>query len=388
MVPGGQLEYTDEPRFRWQADEFATLLRWGAEQGMSDLAVYPKSPVWIRRNGNWIQVTRRKIATEELYSILDTISNNQAASSEIKRGEDMDFGYEVYIERGIRRRFRVCATACKDGWGTGVSMVFRAIPEHPPQLQDLDIEKEIIQAAFPNNGLVMVTGTMGSGKSTTLAAMLRHIGENHHKHIVTYEAPIEFDLMSLPDLTGPVIQSAVPIHLKDFLSGIRNSTRRAPDVILVGESRDPETLRGMIEAAEIGVTAYSTVHTRSVAETPARIINMFPASQQQQVATTMLASLRLIIQQRLLPDTSGGRMAVREYLAFTTQIRRELMQTPVHGLIARIENYVQEQGQPLLKTAGQMYDAGKITEQQLQQLIREKEGGVQCSGETQPYIPN
>ena len=115
---------------------------------------------------------------------------------------------------------------------------------------------------------------------------------------------------------------------------------------------------------------------------------MFPASQQQQVATTMLASLRLIIQQRLLPDTSGGRMAVREYLAFTPQIRRELMQTPVHGLIARIENYVQEQGQPLLKTAGQMYDAGKITEQQLQQLIREKEGDFQCSGETQPYIPN
>jgi defect-in-organelle-trafficking protein DotB len=266
-------------------------------------------------------------------------------------------------------------------------MVFRTIPEHPPTMKQLEIEQDIINGAFPNNGLVLVTGTMGSGKSTTLAAMLRHIGQNHKKHIVTYEDPIEFDLMSLPDLTGPLIQSAVPYHIRDFLSGIRNATRRAPDVILVGESRDPETLRGMIEAAEIGVTAYSTVHTRSVSETPTRIINVFPPDQQQQVASTMLASLRLIIQQRLLPRIGGGRVAVREYLSFTPEIRRELMQTGISDLIPAIERFVAVNGQPLLEAADELYIEGVIAQEHYQQLIKEREAG-KCNGETQPYIPN
>jgi defect-in-organelle-trafficking protein DotB len=288
----------------------------------------------------------------------------------------------------VRKRFRACATACKDGWSTGVSLVLRTIPEHPPSIEDLEIEKAVVDAAFPNNGLVLVTGTMGSGKSTTLAAMLRHIGQNHSKHIVTYEEPIEFDLMSLPDLSGPLIQSAVPEHLRDFLSGIRNSTRRAPDVILVGESRDPETLRGMIEAAEIGVTAYTTVHTRSVAETPTRIINVFPVDQQQQVASTMLASLRLIIQQRLLPSLKGGRVAIREYLAFTPDIRRQLMRTPLCDLIQTIEKYVAEQGMPLLNAASELYTGGIISEQQYQQLIKEREEEKTCSGEIPRSIQN
>jgi defect-in-organelle-trafficking protein DotB len=379
--------YEQEPQVRWDPGDFAALLRWGAEQGMSDLTVYPKSPAWIRLHGNWIQASRRNVTTEELFAILDTVSRNDAASAQIKEGKDLDFAYEMIVARGMRKRFRVCATACKDGWGAGVSMVFRTIPEHPPTMKQLEIEQDIINGAFPNNGLVLVTGTMGSGKSTTLAAMLRHIGQNHKKHIVTYEDPIEFDLMSLPDLTGPLIQSAVPYHIRDFLSGIRNATRRAPDVILVGESRDPETLRGMIEAAEIGVTAYSTVHTRSVSETPTRIINVFPPDQQQQVASTMLASLRLIIQQRLLPRIGGGRVAVREYLSFTPEIRRELMQTGISDLIPAIERFVAVNGQPLLEAADELYIEGVIAQEHYQQLIKEREAG-KCNGETQPYIPN
>ncbi len=387
MVPGSQLKYDQEPGYRWTVEDFAKLLRWGAEKGMSDLAVYPKSPAWIKLHGSWMQVTERHIPSEELYYILDAISRNDAASAQIKSGEDLDFAYEVLISRGVRKRFRVCATGCKDGFGTGVSLVFRVIPEHPPRLKDLDIEKDIINGAFPDNGLVLVTGTMGSGKSTTLAAMLRHIGENHKKHIVTYEEPIEFDLMSLPGLTGPVIQSAVPTHLKTFLGGVRNSTRRAPDVILVGESRDPETLRGMIEAAEIGVTAYSTVHTRSVAETPTRIINVFPPDQQQQIASTMLAGMKMIIQQRLLPNTQGGRVAVREYLEFTPEIRRQLMKKSLHELIPAIEGYVEEQGMPLIKAAGRLYEKGLIEEQTIETLIKERTG-ESCNGEILHYIPN
>lgn len=388
MVSDRQLTYDQEPMSCWYPEDIKKLLLWGADLGMSDLAFYPRSTAWIRLHGQWHSVTRRNVASNELFQILDEISNNHSAQAAIKGGQDLDFAYEIQVSRGVRKRFRACATACKDGWGTGVSLVFRTIPEHPPTMADIGIEQEIIDAAFPDNGLIMVTGTMGSGKSTTLAAMLRHIGQNHSKHIITYEEPIEFDLMSLPGLTGPLIQSAVPGHIKNFLSGIRNATRRAPDVILVGESRDPETLRGMIEAAEIGVTAYSTVHTRSVAETPTRIINVFPADQQQQVAATMLSSMRLIIQQRLVPSLKGGRVALREHLSFTPDIRQQLMKTPICDLIQVIEKYVAEKGRPLLKSAADLYTGGMISEQTYQQLVKERQEEKACSGETPQYTPN
>ena len=169
---------------------------------------------------------------------------------------------------------------------------------------------------------------MGSGKSTLLAAILRDIIEKGGRHVSTYEAPIEFDFDAIPNPGGPVSQSTIPEHLKSFLTATRNSTRTAPDVVLIGESRDPDTLRGMIESAEIGVAAYSTVHTRSVPETISRIINVFPIGERLQITATLISSLRLIISQRLLPLADGsGRIALREYLAFTPEIREALLNT-------------------------------------------------------------
>ena len=185
----------------------------------------------------------------------------------------------------------------------------------PPVLEDLQVEPGILEHAFPSNGLVLVTGVMGSGKSTLLAAILRHIIEQGGRNVITYEAPIEFDFTTIPNAGGPVSQSAIPDHLQSFLKATRNSTRAAPDVVLIGESRDPETLRGMIESAEIGVAAYSTVHTRSVPETLSRIINVFPVEERLQVSATLLSCLRLVVSQRLLPLPDGkGRTALREYL--------------------------------------------------------------------------
>ena len=183
----------------------------------------------------------------------------------------------------MRRRFRGNATPVADGYSTGVKIVFRTIPSMPPALEDLNVEQGILDHAMPSNGLVLVTGVMGSGKSTLLAAILRRIIESGGRNVSTYEAPIEFDFDAVPNPGGPVSQSTIPEHLKSFLTATRNSTRTAPDVVLIGESRDPDTLRGMMESAEIGVAAYSTVHTRSVPETLSRIINVFPFAERLQV---------------------------------------------------------------------------------------------------------
>ena len=370
------LKYDAEPAARWTPEDFAELLKWGASIGISDLEAHAQSPIWVRLHGDWFQVTERKVAGEELFWILDKISRNDAAQATVKGGEDFNFPYEVQVKRGVKERFRAVATACKDGVGTGVSIVFRSIPEHPPNIEDLEVEERLLRAAYPDNGLVLITGTMGSGKSTLISSMLQWIGQNRQKHIVTYEAPIEFNLMGIKGLQGPIIQSDVPSHLKNFLSGIRNSTRRAPDVIFVGESRDPETLRGMIEAAEIGVAAYSTVHTRSVAESPSRIINVFDQTQQQQIAATMISCLRLIVQQRLLPKVGGGRIAVREFLEFTPALRNQLLRTPVEELIPTIEGMVYQHGQPMMEAVNKAQQAGLITGQQLRDIIKERESAM------------
>ena len=364
--------YPDEPTSRWQPEEFQSLLIWGSKKGMSDLVTYSNDVIWIRLSGVWTQASKKSLESTEIEFILEKLSKNNAASAQIKAGKDYDFSLEVKIDRNTKQRFRVCATACQDGWGTGISIVFRSIPDKPPTLKDMMIEQDLIDHAFPDAGLVLVTGTMGSGKSTLLAAILRDIAENQSKHIISYEEPIEFDLMNLNN-KGPIVQSSVPFHVKSFMDGIRNATRRAPDVLLVGESRDPVTFKGMLEAAEIGVAAYTTAHTRSVSETVTRIINVFPANQQNQIASTMISCLRLIVHQRLLASPkAGGRYAIREFLNITPSLRKELIKTKIVDLIPTFEEMVKNHGTSLLQQAQKAVKNGYITEQQLKLLERER----------------
>ena len=311
--------YPYEPRIRWETAQINELLLWATGGGMSDIQLCSSQPVWVRKDGIWQRVTTRPITTDELLAGLERITRNNSIAALIKSGQDdYDFAHQIEETRGVRRRYRGNAGAVADGYSTGVKIVFRTIPSTPPRLEALDVEQDILDHATPENGLVLVTGVMGSGKSTLLAAILRHVIETGGRNVATYESPIEFDLTSIPDPGGPVSQSSVPEHLQSFLRAVRNSTRTAPNVVLIGESRDAETLRGMIESAETGVAAYSTVHTRSVPETLSRIINVFPVEERLQVSVTLLSSLRLVVNQRLVPKAGGtGRVALREYLAFT-----------------------------------------------------------------------
>ena len=330
---------------------------------MSDLCLRSGLPAWMRLNGVWMPVTDMRISTDELLSALEKLTRNNSVSALIESGQsDYDFAHEITESRGRRLRFRGNATPVADGYSTGVKIVFRAIPSMPPALDSLGVEQEIIDHAIPQNGLVLITGVMGSGKSTLLAAILRKIIETGGRHVATYEAPIEFDLDAVPNPGCPVSQSAIPEHLKSFLTATRNSTRTATDVVLIGESRDPDTMRGMMESAEIGVAAYSTVHTRSVPETISRIINVFPFAERLQITATLLSSLRLVVSQRLVPMMDGtGRIALREFLAFTPEIRETLLDTPLERLIQNTELLLMEHGQLMQDAAEKAYRAGKIS---------------------------
>lgn len=366
--------YPDEPKIRWEHGDLNRLLLWATTQGMSDLLLRSGGPAWMRLHGAWHQVSQRPITADELLAALERMTMNNSVAALLKSGQkDYDFAHQIEESRGIRRRFRANATPIADGYTTGVRVVFRAIPSTPPRLDDLAVESEILEAAFPTNGLVLVTGVMGSGKSTLLAAILRDILERGGRNVICYESPIEFDFDAVPDPRGPVTQSTIPEHLASFLTAVRNSTRTAPDVVLIGESRDPETLRGMIESAEIGVAAYSTVHTRSVPETLSRIINVFPVEERNQVTATLLASLRLVISQRLLPNPQGGRTAIREYLSFTPQVRETLLDTSPEKLIQISEQQLNFHGQTIQAAARKAHAAAKIHSEDLRAILAERE---------------
>ena len=365
--------YENEPVSTWLDDDLKQFLIWAVENKCSDILLQPGTGIWIRIDGEWWQTTKRRLHTDEINILLDIISYDPSSSARLKGGEDIDFSYEIKLSRIERLRFRVNASACQDGYNSGATMVLRTIPSLPPKIEDLNVEPEILEAAFPNNGLVLVTGVMGTGKSTLLSSLLRHVRETQRRNIITYEAPIEFDLMGIPNPLGPLVQTQIPIHLQDFDRAPRNSARRAADIILVGESRDRETLKGMIESAEIGVCAYSTVHTRSVAETPSRIINVFPQDMQNQIASTLISGLRLIIQQRLLPKVGGGRVAVKEYLSFTNELRERLYKIPLNELIPAIQEMVDSHGQNLLVDATRKMEKGLIREVDYEAILKEKQ---------------
>jgi defect-in-organelle-trafficking protein DotB len=348
------------------------LMVWGREEGLSDLILTVNDRPWLRLGGIWRGIGQRRIHLTELSALLNRLTRNEAAAAMVISGLELDFGCELTEGRIKRLRFRGNATAVADGWATGLTVTLRVLPDLPPELETLEIEPELVRALFPENGLVLLTGVMGSGKSTLLASALRRMAESGRRHIATYEAPIEFDLAGLPARTSPVEQSEIPRHLGGFVAAARNVTRRAADVVLIGEARDPETIRGLMEAAEIGVTAYTTVHTRSVADTPARILGLFDQKERSGLAASLLSALRVIVQQRLYPVAGGGRRAVREFLVFDQDMRSRLQKEPLANLSPAIEELVQTRGQSLEKAMRREVASGLLTASDLEAVLAEK----------------
>jgi defect-in-organelle-trafficking protein DotB len=311
------------------------------------------------------------LSPEETARLLIEMTSNEAAAAIVGAGRDLDFSYEIG-RRGEKRRFRGNATAIARGRGAAISIALRAIPGQPPELGQLELEPGLLESLFPPDGLVLVTGVMGSGKSTLLAATLRRLAETGGRHIAAYEAPVEFDLAGLDNLQGPVEQTEIPTHLASFDLAPKNAARRAADVILVGETRDRDTLKSLIEAAGLGVTAYATAHTRGVAETPTHLINLFEPRERAAMATELLSTLRLIVQQRLYPRVGGGRIAVREFLTLTARDRRALQRLPLPELEGALSQMLEAQGQSLLTHAQELARLGRLAPEVALTLSQER----------------
>jgi defect-in-organelle-trafficking protein DotB len=275
------------------------------------------------------------------------------ALAKLASGRDLDLSYEVRPDRNTRHRFRVNITAIMSRGRDSVQITMRTLPNIPPTMKDLGIEEKIIDNWAPGQGLIFVTGPTGSGKTTLLAAGCRMLVERVQGcgKLLTYEAPIEYVYDAVVGPRSLVAQSEIPRHLPSFSAGIRNALRRKPSIILVGESRDRETVSAAIEAGQTGHLVYSTVHTIGVAATVRRIISVFDPAERTERAFAMLETLRLIVTQALVPRVGGGRIGLREFLVFDEGVREYILEQPLERWTAETQRMLVRYGQTMEQTA-------------------------------------
>jgi twitching motility protein PilT len=278
------------------------LLRLLVESGASDLHLRSGQPPLLRRQGDLSREQSEPIPAERLETLLASIMEPRE-TGEYREGGDTDWAYEI---PGLAR-FR--CNAGRDRHGP--IAVFRIIPTTVPSADDMGLSREVQNLCYLTKGLVVVTGPTGSGKSTTLAALVDLINRTRSDHIITIEDPIEFVHQSKKCL---VTQRQVGVHTRSFKQALRAALREDPDIILVGEMRDLETVSIAIETAETGHLVFGTLHTTTAASTVDRIIDQFPADRQSQVRVMLSESLRGVIAQTLCRKIGGGRIAAREIL--------------------------------------------------------------------------
>lgn len=338
--------------------------------GASDITLQTGEPVFAEVYGRLLRITQRKLSNTEVAEMLNLIYGPNG-SAQILSGVDIDTHYEFRPNRNERYRFRVNATGCLVEGHDAIQITFRTIPSTPPKMADLNLESALINALAPAQGIVYVTGSTGSGKTTLLAAIIRDLAEKEdsNRKILTYEAPIEFVYDSIDMPSAVVSQSEIPRHLPSFAAGVRNALRRKPQLILVGEARDPETIGAAIEAALTGHPVYTTLHSNGVAETMRRLVNSFPADEAQARMIDIIETIRVVIWQQLVPSLDGKRIALREFLIFDEKLRDILLDSKLENISAITRRLLKEYGQPMSLDAKRKFDAGLISERDYKLLI-------------------
>jgi twitching motility protein PilT len=281
-------------------DQFLSVI---VEQGASDLHIGEGQPPKMRRHGDVMPIRDESITRDEAVQMLSEMCDQQRWGIFEERG-DLDFAYEM----NEQSRFRCNFLKQANGYGA----VFRLIPTKIASLDQLGIPAVVKQFGHLRGGLVLVTGPTGSGKSTTLAALIDYINENFSRHIVTIEEPIEFVHQNKRSI---ITQREVPVDSASFPAALKAALREDADIGLVGEMRDLETISLALTAAETGLLVFGTLHTNNARKTVDRMVDAFPANQQAQVRTMLANSLRGVLAQLLLKKADGsGRLAVNEIL--------------------------------------------------------------------------
>jgi len=325
--------------------DIGELLAFGVKNGCSDMHLSSGLPPMIRVDGDVRRVNVPPLDHKEVHDMVYDIMNDKQRK-DYEEFLECDFSFEV---PGLAR-FRVNAF----NQNRGAAAVFRTIPSEILSLEQLGAPKIFEEISDYPRGVVLVTGPTGSGKSTTLAAMVNHKNDTEYGHILTLEDPIEFVHESKKCLMN---QREIHRDTLGFNEALRSALREDPDVILVGEMRDLETIRLALGAAETGHLVFGTLHTSSAAKTIDRIVDVFPAEEKDMVRAMLSESLRAVISQSLLKKKGGGRVAAHEIMLGTPAIRNLIRENKIAQMYSAIQT-------------GQQFGM-KTLDQDLQRLVKE-----------------
>lgn len=306
-----------------QLDKLFQLM---VEKGASDLHLSTGAPPYLRLHGEMVALDHPPLSGQQTQSLIFEILNEKQKRTFIESWE-LDCGYHV---QGLAR-FRCNVFMQRKGLGA----VFRVIPTEIKSAQDLGLPETLIKMTASSRGLILVTGPTGSGKSTTLASMIHSINTDRKEHILTIEDPIEFVHENKKSLIN---QREVSSHTKSFANALRAALREDPDIILVGEMRDIETIELAITAAETGHLVFGTLHTNSAASTIDRVIDVFPTDRQPQIRVMLAESLKGVVAQNLFPKADGsGRVAALEILVNTPAIANLIREGKTHQISSSMQ---------------------------------------------------
>ena len=388
--PGWEEEfgYPNEPT-TFQADDFDDLFVHAARLNTADITLQTDEPVMAFIQGRNLRITKRALNAHEIDRLVSHLYGANGVA-QIRAGNDIDTRHPVerrtYVGEGEigsveRYNFRVNITGClARGDENGISITMRTIHSNPKSIRDLGVEEEIIENIVPSNGLVCVCGPTGSGKSTLLAGVVTMEVQDPdtHKKFILIESPCEYTYDGVPRASAIVSQHEVPRHLKSFAAAVRNTLRRAPTHIVVGESRDRETIEASLEAANTGHTVFTTVHSNSVPSTVIRMANMFQPNERMTKVFEIIDVLRLVVVQRLVRRADGkGRVALREYLVFDQTVRDHLrVAADLREVQHILSTLVQRKGKSMLTSAQMAFDQGLISVDSMNIFERESQSNL------------
>ena len=295
------------------------------DQSASDLHLTSGEPPYFRVHGEILRSPHKVLSHDEIKTLIFEILTDRQRAVFSKEWE-LDFGYQV---EGLGR-FRCNIFIQRRGLGAA----FRSIPNEVASITKLGLPISLEELTQIHKGLIVVTGATGSGKSTTLAALIDHINKTRSQHILTIEDPIEFIHVSKKSLIN---QRELSSHTKSFPKALSAALREDPDIILIGEMRNLETIQLALTAAETGHLVFGTLHTNTATRTVDRIIDVFPAEKQDQIRTMLAESLKAVIAQNLLPKVGGGRIAGIEVLINTSAVGNLIRESKTHQIASSMQ---------------------------------------------------
>jgi len=322
------------------------------DNGASDLHLTVGSAPAMRISGEIIKVKIAALTGEDTKRLVYQILT-EAQRSELEKNLELDFSFGVKS----LARFRANCFYSKGS----VAAVFRQIPTQVPDFEALGLPNILLEMTNVSNGLILVTGPTGSGKSTTLASIVDRLNSSEAGHILTLEDPVEFvhsHKMSI------VNQREIGVDTLNFGNGLRSLLRQDPDIVLVGELRDVETIEAALEVAETGHLVFGTLHTNSTIQTISRIINVFPADKQDPVRTLLSFVLQGVVAQQLMPKKGGGRVLVQEILRVTPAIRNLIREDKLHQIYSQMQiNQAETKMITMNQSIKRNVDAGNVTQE-------------------------